>query len=76
VRQPRSQPLKRRQVKKSEKVNKKKKSQFVYEIRIISGALFSFEPVRDSVQVSFILLEDTRSKSLRGTAVSIEAVSF
>lgn len=74
-RQPRMQPFKRRISKKNEKMSKKEKAQFIYEVTCIQGAVTSFAPVANSVAVSLVLQEDTRGKGLRGSTVPIEVLS-
>lgn len=79
VRQPRSQPIKRRAKRPSEKsasAKKTKKAQLQFDVKLIRGAVLSFDADLNSVIPRLSLLEDTRSKVLRGSEASIEMVAI
>ncbi len=63
VKQPRSQPVKRRAAKKGDKGDKgatakggKTKAQFEYRVRVLSGAVVRFVPQPDALRSSLVLV--------------------
>jgi hypothetical protein len=60
VKQPRSQPVKRRAPKKgdkgAQKNSNKTKAQFEYRVRVLTGAVVKFTPLPDALQSSLVLV--------------------